>query len=72
MGSSILFGIIHCCKDCVPPKRHLGCHDHCEEYKKEKALNEERKENARKNQVVKISNYDFDRVMYEDRKRRKK
>lgn len=20
------------CKDCVPPKRHLGCHDHCPEH----------------------------------------
>ena len=22
-----------CCHDCVPPKRHAGCHGHCEEYK---------------------------------------
>lgn len=24
------------CKDCTPPKRHLGCHGHCEEYLGEK------------------------------------
>lgn len=27
---------IDCCKDCVPPKRQLGCHDRCEVYKKQK------------------------------------
>ena len=20
------------CKDCIPPKRHIGCHGYCEEY----------------------------------------
>lgn len=29
---------IKCCKDCVAPKRHPGCHGTCEEYKKEKAI----------------------------------
>lgn len=23
---------VKCCKDCVPPKRHPGCHDHCPDY----------------------------------------
>lgn len=23
---------VWCCKDCVPPKRHIGCHSTCEEY----------------------------------------
>lgn len=32
---------IRCCKNCVAPKRHLGCHIDCEEYLKEKAENEE-------------------------------
>lgn len=34
---------IQCCKDCVPPKRYPGCHDHCEIYKKAKELHEELK-----------------------------
>lgn len=28
---------ISCCKDCVPPKRHIGCHSTCEEFLAEKA-----------------------------------
>ena len=28
---------IKCCYGCVAPKRYLGCHDHCPEYKEEKA-----------------------------------
>ena len=28
---------ISCCRYCVAPKRHPGCHDHCPEYIKEKA-----------------------------------
>ena len=28
---------IKCCKDCVAPKRHPGCHDRGEQYQKEKA-----------------------------------
>lgn len=28
---------IECCKDCVPPKRHVGCHSSCKEYIDEKA-----------------------------------
>lgn len=34
---------INCCNGCVAPKRHPACHDHCEEYQKEKAEYEERK-----------------------------
>lgn len=29
---------IKCCKDCVAPKRHPGCHGVCPEYLYEKAL----------------------------------
>lgn len=25
-----------CCKCCVPPKRHIGCHSNCPEYLEEK------------------------------------
>lgn len=35
---------IICCKECVAPKRHHGCHDHCPEYLTEKAKNDERRE----------------------------
>ena len=34
---------IKCCKDCVAPKRHPGCHGVCPEYLYEKALWEEEK-----------------------------
>ena len=29
--------VIKCCKDCVAPKRHPGCHGACQEYLAEKA-----------------------------------
>lgn len=38
---------IKCCKDCVPPKRYPGCGANCEEYKKEKAEHEARKQKER-------------------------
>ena len=41
MGNFNISMGIKCCKDCVPPKRHLKCHSNCEEYLKEKAKNEE-------------------------------
>ena len=28
--------MIRCCKDCVAPKRHVGCHSSCPEYLKAK------------------------------------
>lgn len=34
---------INCCRKCAPPKRQLGCHATCEEYKKEKEKYEEDK-----------------------------
>jgi hypothetical protein len=34
---------IKCCKDCVAPKQHPGCHGVCPEYLYEKALWEEEK-----------------------------
>lgn len=34
------------CRDCVAPKRHAGCHGHCEEYKTW--------DNARKQELDKI------------------
>ena len=34
---------IKCCQYCVAPKRHPGCHGHCDEYIKEKATHDEMK-----------------------------
>lgn len=36
MGNWANASAIRCCKDCVPPTRYLGCHDHCERYQSEK------------------------------------
>ena len=33
-------GVIKCCRPCVPPKRHPGCHGSCPEYADEKAEHE--------------------------------
>ena len=35
--------MFECCKNCVAPKRHPGCHDHCEEYKTARAAYDEKK-----------------------------
>lgn len=36
-------GIINCCRECVPPKRHTACWGHCPEYLAEKELHERKK-----------------------------
>lgn len=40
---------IKCCKDCVAPKRHPGCHGVCPEYLYEKALWEEERKSFVRN-----------------------
>lgn len=35
--------MITCCKDCVAPKRHVGCHADCQEYIDEKKKHDEKK-----------------------------
>lgn len=40
-------GAIQCCKGCVPPERHEGCHSTCEKYQKEKKAHDEYKEKVR-------------------------
>lgn len=43
---------IKCCINCVAPKRYPGCHDHCTEYTKEKAIhNEEKAVQDKKNAI---------------------
>lgn len=44
---------ITCCKDCVPPKRHPGCHGSCPEYIAERAELDKQKEEDWKNSTVK-------------------
>lgn len=65
---------IDCCNDCVPPKRHVGCHGTCEEYLDQKKRWEEDKkkikENNSKNQ--RIMSCDFEKVTYANFKSRKK
>jgi hypothetical protein len=66
---------IKCCKDCVAPKRHLGCHDTCEDYKKEKAEHDKSKQNERKKRESErlIDEHDFDMTPYAGiRKRRRR
>ena len=53
---------IKCCKDCVAPKRHSGCHSICEEYIKEKAKHEELKAkmDANKKKYTQANDYECD------------
>jgi len=46
---------IKCCKDCVAPKRHPGCHGVCPEYIHEKALWEEEKKAIREEHRYSVS-----------------
>ncbi len=55
---------IHCCKGCVPPKRHSGCHATCEEYLKEKAQFEEDKRKMKENTTPNMTTFDFDKICY--------
>lgn len=41
-----------CCRHCVPPKRHPGCHDHCPEYIEERAEYDEKKAAENKQKAV--------------------
>lgn len=55
---------IYCCKNCVPPKRHLNCHATCKEYIDAKAQFEENKKKF-KADIAKIPNltaYDSDEI----------
>ncbi len=43
---------IKCCKSCVAPKRHPGCHGHCPEYRAERAVYEAVKAEADKRKAI--------------------
>ena len=68
---------IHCCKDCVPPKRHVGCHSTCEQYRKEKIQLEIDKKKVKESYPPDITAFDFNKIEYASwknghRKRRRK
>ena len=64
-------GGIWCCKDCVAPKRHPGCHSTCKEYKDEKAKDEKKKEKIRADNSHKITAFEFEEINYSRSKRYK-
>lgn len=49
---------IFCCKGCIAPKRHPGCHDHCPEYQKQKAEYEAKKAVADREKSISNGLYD--------------
>ena len=63
---------IKCCKDCVPPTRHIGCHAKCSKYLEEKAKWEEEKAKAYKNQDYTIYPSDFEMLACMHRLRKDK
>ena len=54
---------IQCCKHCVAPRRHIGCHGHCDEYITE------RKELDDTMAVHKDHNYDADAYLLDKARR---
>lgn len=51
------------CTNCVPPKRHDGCHATCKEHEDEKAAYEKVKKSQKKeNDVSALSNESFNRT----------
>ena len=53
--------MIECCKDCIPPKRHLKCHSTCKEYLKEKEIYEKRKETLKAKSTHTLTLHDFNK-----------
>lgn len=45
--------MISCCRDCVAPKRHPGCHDKCPEYLEQRARYDELKDAENKRRELK-------------------
>lgn len=56
--------MIRCCKECVPPKRHIGCHETCKKYLEEKAEFEKEKEWIRQNKYEAHLNFRRNRADY--------
>lgn len=65
---------IRCCKGCVPPKRHIGCHSTCPEYSEEREEFDKTKEQIRigRLETPKITTYDYDEIELSRFKRHKR
>lgn len=65
---------IKCCKDCVAPKRHPGCHATCKEYIDEKAQYEVDKQKAKEDmaRIPDLKPFDFDVNAFSKSKRRRR
>lgn len=64
---------IKCCRYCVPPQRHLGCHSACPDYIREKAEWEEEKAKIKATKEnSNLTQFDFDKICYANSKNRKR
>lgn len=48
---------MRCCHGCVAPKRQPGCHDHCPDYKEERAEYDKLKDAEDKRNAVRCGIY---------------
>lgn len=46
------------CRNCIAPKRHIGCHGTCEEYIKAKAHNDELNDMRRREKQEETAQYE--------------
>ena len=63
---------IKCCRYCVPPERHPGCHGNCKKYLDEKEEWEREKEAERKKRKCRHDIIDIHDTMFSKRRRKKK
>lgn len=54
--------MIQCCRYCVPPVRHIGCHGTCEKYKKEKIELEKERAYEKERRRYELHNSDFNQI----------
>lgn len=54
--------MIQCCRNCVPPERHIGCHGTCEKYKKERIELEKEKEDLKRQKLYELHDSDFNQI----------
>ena len=62
---------IRCCKNCVPPERHSGCHSKCVKYIKEKEEWEKGKERERKEKKCRSAIHEIHDDMFRKRRRKR-
>lgn len=58
-------GKITCCRYCVAPKRHIGCHETCPEYLEQKDALVKYKKKERELKALEV--YDYDKMAYRKR-----